>query len=136
MNDKNKISVLFVQPKKYPKVIEIDNTLEAMQKLVEGNIEEYMPFDDDIAIICNDEGKIAGLQPNRAIYDSDKNIADIICGNFFVAYAPIDSENFQSLPKNLLDKYNEMFKHPQRFIMTTQGVKAIPFRPLQLEKER
>ena len=48
-----KISVLLVEPNKYPKMIEIDDTLEAMQAVVGGDIEEYMPFEDEVAIICN-----------------------------------------------------------------------------------
>lgn len=63
-----KISVLLVEPNKYPKMIEIDDTLEAMQEVVGGDIEEYMPFEDEVAIICNEEGKVNGLSPNRAVY--------------------------------------------------------------------
>ena len=48
-----KISILLVEPNKYPKMIEIDDTLEAMQTVVGGDIEEYMPFEDEVAIICN-----------------------------------------------------------------------------------
>lgn len=55
-----KISVLLVEPNKYPKMIEIDDTLEAMQEVVGGDIEEYMPFEDEVAIICNEEGKVNG----------------------------------------------------------------------------
>ena len=50
-----KIKVLLVEPNKYPRMIEIDDTLESMQKIVGGGIEEYMPFDDDVALVCNDE---------------------------------------------------------------------------------
>ena len=63
-----KISALLVEPNKYPKMIEIDDTLEAMQEVVGGDIEEYMPFEDEVAIICNEEGKVNGLTPNRAVY--------------------------------------------------------------------
>ena len=70
----NKISVLLIEPYKYPKMIEIDDTLEAMQKVVGGDIEEYMPFDDDVAIICNEEGKVNGLPPNRAIYAEPETV--------------------------------------------------------------
>src|SRR5699024_6863922 len=45
--------------------------LEAMQELVGGDIEEYMPFEDEVAIICNEEGKIIGLPLNRAIYSEE-----------------------------------------------------------------
>ena len=57
MND-FKIKVLLVEPEKYPKEIVIDDSLEAMQEVVGGDIEEYMPYDDDVAIICNEEGKV------------------------------------------------------------------------------
>ena len=53
MND-TKIKVLLVEPEKYPKEIVIDDSLEAMQEVVGGDIEEYMPYDDDVAIICNE----------------------------------------------------------------------------------
>ena len=67
MND-TKIKVLLVEPEKYPKEIVIDDSLEAMQEVVGGDIEEYMPFEDEVAIICNEEGKVNGLTPNRAVY--------------------------------------------------------------------
>ena len=66
-----------------PQLIEIDNDLEAMQELVDGYIEEYMPFEDDAAIVCNEEGKMMGLAPNRAIYDQGGHMQEVICGSFF-----------------------------------------------------
>ena len=41
MND-SKIKVLLVEPEKYPKEIVIDDSLEAMQEVVGGDIEEYI----------------------------------------------------------------------------------------------
>ena len=69
-----KISVLHVEPNKYPKMIEIDDTLEAMQAMVGGDIEEYMPFEDEVAIVCHEEGKLIGLPPNRAIYAEPETV--------------------------------------------------------------
>lgn len=69
VEETKKISVLFIEPGKYPKMIEIDNSLEAMQEVVGGDIEEYMPFSDDVAIVCNEEGKMNGAELNRAVYD-------------------------------------------------------------------
>ena len=80
-----------VEPEKYPKEIVIDDSLEAMQEVVGGDIEEYMPFDDDVAIICNEEGKMRGLPLNRAVYVQDndkKEMVDIICGGFFFFFCP------------------------------------------------
>ena len=116
MND-SKIKVLLVEPEKYPKEIVIDDSLEAMQEVVGGNIEEYMPYDDDVAIICNEEGKMRGLPLNRAVYVQDndkKEMVDIICGKFFICYAPPESESFQSLPDDMMKKYKEQFKYPER----------------------
>ena len=69
-----KISILLVEPNKYPKMIEIDDTLEAMQAIVGGDIEEYMPFEDEVAIVCHEEGKLIGLPPNRAIYAEPETV--------------------------------------------------------------
>lgn len=69
-----KISVLLVEPNKHPKMIEIDDTLEAMQAIVGGDIEEYMPFEDEVAIVCHEEGKLIGLPPNRAIYAEPETV--------------------------------------------------------------
>ena len=232
----NKISVLLIEPNKYPKMIEIDDTLEAMQKVVGGDIEEYMPFEDEVAIICNEEGKVNGLTPNRAVYgepqavemtfaemrsrfceaenegkehlsgyivfsqdsfdkpydersrtygvssnnkafqsgmggysifgscldgtdpcvrldgymfgenawkiekcymmEPSREMLDIICGKFFVAYAPFEAERFQSLPPELAEKYREKFKYPERFMRVNNEIVAVPFKPVRADKER
>ena len=235
-----KISVLLVEPNKYPKMIEIDDTLEAMQEVVGGDIEEYMPFEDEVAIICNDESKMNGMLPNRAVYaepetvemsyqemtkrfreaennrgehltgyvvftedsfdkpyseesrtyvissnnkafqsgmggysiyascldgtdpclrldgymsaehggengwkiekcymkENSREMLDIIFGQFFIAYAPIESENFQSLPKNLAEKYKGKFKYPERITKVNGEIVAVPFKPKTKEAER
>lgn len=59
---KNMISVLLVEPNKYPKMIEIEDSLEAMQKIVGGNIEEYIStkYTNTISISCYDFSVIGG----------------------------------------------------------------------------
>ena len=132
-----KISVLLVEPNKYPKMIEIDDTLEVMQTVVGGDIEEYMPFEDEVAIICNEEGKITGMAPNRAVYEENsREMLDIICGKFFIVYAPFEAERFQSLPPDLAEKYREKFKYPERFMRVNNVIVAVPFKPVRADKER
>lgn len=132
-----KISVLLVEPNKYPKMIEIDDTLEVMQTVVGGDIEEYMPFEDEVAIICNEEGKITGMAPNRAVYEENsREMLDIICGKFFIVYAPFEAERFQSLPPDLAEKYREKFKYPERFMRDNNEIVAVPFKPVRADKER
>lgn len=132
-----KISVLLVEPNKYPKMIEIDDTLEVMQTVVGGDIEEYMPFEDEVAIICNEEGKITGMAPNRAVYEENsREMLDIICGKFFIVYAPFEAERFQSLRPDLAEKYREKFKYPERFMRVNDEIVAVPFKPVRADKER
>ena len=131
-----KISVILIEPGKYPKRIEIEDTLEAMQETVGGYIEEYMPFDDEVAIICNEEGKMNGAELNRAIYSDDKEMLDIIAGKFFIAYAPIESEKLLSMPKDLMKKYEDKFKYPERFYQTDNGIVAKAYKPVSKNIER
>ena len=131
-----KINVLLIEPGKYPKQIEIEDTLEAMQETVGGYIEEYMPFDDEVAIVCNEEGKMNGAELNRAIYSNDKEILDIIAGKFFIAYAPIESESFLSMPKDLMKKYEDKFRSPERFYQTDKGIETKAYKPISKDMER
>lgn len=130
------ISVLFVQPNKYPKMVKIEDSLEAMQQLVGGDIEEYMPFDDEVALVCNAEGKINGLPPNRAVYNAQHQMIEIMAGDFFICHAPLSSEKYLSLPPDLEKKYAGLFKNPERFEKTENGYKAIPYKSLRADMER
>ena len=71
------IEVLLVKPMEKPQVIRMEDSLEAMQEVVGGLIEEYMPFIDPVAIVCNEEGKMRGLPLNRGIYDGNGSLMDI-----------------------------------------------------------
>ena len=126
----SKINVIYVEPGEMARTIEMEDELAEMQKLVGGYIEEYMPFEDDVAIICNDEGKMNGLPLNRAVTDEDGQVMDIIAGPFFIAYAPIESEKFLSLPEELEAKYKERFDRPEQFFRTDSGIKAVKYDPV------
>ena len=62
------MKVLVIEPVKQPVVKEIGNTLKDMQRMVGGYIQAYYPWMDEVAIICNDEGKIMGLPLNRPLF--------------------------------------------------------------------
>ena len=51
--EKNMMRVIVCKPDEYAEVVEIEDSLESMQNMVGGLIEEYMPWDDEVAIICN-----------------------------------------------------------------------------------
>ena len=72
------VRVIVCRPGETAAIEEIDDSLESMQRLVGGMIEEYQPFYDlqdprveDVAIFCNEEGKLNRLPPSRAIEDED-----------------------------------------------------------------
>lgn len=114
------MQVVIVEPHKKPEIATIDGSLEGMQKVVGGLIEPiYM--EDDTALICNEEGKINGSELNRALFDEDGEIYDIVAGKFFVCLAPPDSENFESLPDDVAKKVCETFKEPQSFFRRRSG---------------
>ena len=102
-----KIKVLALLPMELPKEIELDNTLEAMQKFVGGLIECITLSDTGSAVtlVCNDEGKLLGLPLNRPLWDG----ADVLAGPGFLAGC--DSEgNLTSLPQSSMDFYKEKFR--------------------------
>ena len=136
IDEDTKIKVLFIEPHKYPKVVNLNDTLEDMQKLVGGDIEEYMPFADDVAIVCNESGKINGEELNRAIYGDNGHLLDIIAGKFFICYAPVESERFLSMPDELLKKYEKMFKYPERITVTENKIEVKPYKPMSKSLER
>ena len=138
MGENDKLKVLYIEPMKTPKIVEIDGDLESMQNLVGGYIEEYMPFEDEVAIVCNDEGKINGLEANRGIFDKEGELQDIICGSFFICYAPVESEKYLSLPDNLRKKYEEMFRHPEMITRKDTGdirIMRLPLPEKTMERE-
>ena len=102
-----KIKVLALLPMELPKEIELDNTLEAMQKFAGGLIECITLSDtgSEVTLVCNDEGKLLGLPLNRPLWDG----ADALAGPGFLAGC--DNEgNLTSLPQSTMDFYKEKFR--------------------------
>ena len=112
------MTVLLVEPNKAPEVKEISGTLDSMQELVGGTIQAIYPFDEPVALICNDEGKLLGMQMNRMLPE----IGDIICGPFFLCGAPPDSEEFTSLTPEQLERYAVRFRSTERIVSAGDAV--------------
>ena len=115
------IQVVLVEPEKLARIAEVGTTLDAMQRTVGGNIEPCYPFEEQVCIVCNDEGKINGLPLNRAIRDEDTNeIVDIVAGTFFIC--DCRGESFSSLSKEQQKRYLEKYRLPERFFRTRDGI--------------
>lgn len=121
-----KIKVVLVEPNKKAIVTEIGATLEDMQAVVGGLIQAMYPFEDEVALICNEEGKLLQLPANRGIrMDGEEDIFDIICGTFFIA--DCSGERFGSLSEEQIKKYQQKYLFPEKFIKMNDSIKAVPY---------
>ena len=76
------MKVLIVEPRKRPREAEIDGSLESMQKTVGGYLQAIYSFEDEIALVCDDESKLkSDTEWNRMLPET----GDIIKGTFFIA---------------------------------------------------
>lgn len=109
------MTVVLVEPYRATRIAEVGNDLKAMQQAVGGYIEAIYPYEDSVAIICNEEGKLQGLPLNRALKTPDGEMYDVIAGTFIVC--GLGEDNFESLSPELQNKYLREFEHPQEFFM-------------------
>lgn len=107
--------ILVVEPERKPEVREIDGSLDAMQGIVGGLIQPIYPFDEPVALVANDEGKLMDLPVNRGLRDENGQIYDIVFGTFFLCGAPADSDHFTSLSPEQIERYRERFYTPEMF---------------------
>ena len=121
------MKVIIVEPKKTPMVQEIDSSLESMQKIVGGSIQAVYTFDEPVALICNEEGKLLNLPLNRALQDDEGNIYDIISGTFFLCAAPPDSDRFVGLTDQQVKMYMERFSTPEMFLNVSGDLFVLPY---------
>lgn len=105
------IRVLKVEPGNVPYVITLNNDLDSLQKAVsigcdhQGLI-EIIDIADNVAILCNEEGKLLGLEGNRRLGN------DIIVGVFYVVSTD-DEGNLCSLTVEQIKHYGNMFFVPE-----------------------
>ena len=112
------MKVLMVEPGKSPYGTEIEGGLASLQEAVGGDIQATYPYEDMVALICNEEGKYMGLPLNRALYDED-----IVAGNFLIV--GLGEEDFTDLPADLMEKFSEQFKYPEKFARIAGEIIAV-----------
>jgi hypothetical protein len=105
------ITVLKVAPMCKPEVVTLKNDLRSLQEAVSIGADytgliEVVGLDAKTCIICNEEGKLIGLEPNRRLG------YDILCGVFYVVGQGRQG-NFVSLPSAAMEKYKQFFARPE-----------------------
>ena len=118
-----KIKVVLCEPGKVARVAEIGTELSDLQRVVGGLIEPYYPFEEQVCIVCNDEGKYNGMRPCRAIYGEGREMMDIIFGPFFIC--DCSTPYFGSLNKEQLERYTKQLQNPERFYRVGGEIKAV-----------
>lgn len=101
------MKVLVVEPMKPCEAREIPDTLEAMQAIVGGYIQAVYPFQEEVAVVCNEEGRNLDLPYNRPLIDESGLPYDIVCGTFFMA--GFSGEHFVSLTEEQIQKYKALY---------------------------
>ena len=85
----SKLNVVIKDPGKEPFIKRIEDDLTTYQEIL-GGMMEMVPFEKGQVLLCNDEGKLKGLEPNLILPSGD-----IIVGTVIIVGT--DEEEFRSL---------------------------------------
>ena len=125
------MNVLMVEPGKAPYETQIGDDLQSMQALVGGYIQAVYPFEQPVALVCNEYGKWDGLPFNRALRDADGDIYDIVAGDFFIV--GLGESDFTDLPHELAEQFAEQFRQPEMFMRVDDKIVAAPMPDEQVQ---
>ena len=125
------MNVLMVEPGKAPYEMQIGDDLQSMQAVVGGYIQAVYPFEQPVALVCRESGKLDGLTLNRALRDADGDIYDIVAGNFFIV--GLGQNDFTDLPHDLAEQFAEQFRQPEMFVREDGKIVAAPMPDEQVQ---
>lgn len=120
MSKENAIRVLLVEPEKTPSLIEIPNTIESICATLDCNIcQAIYPFEELVALLCDEESKLTQKAMNRVLRDDEGEIYDIVRGKFIIC--GLGNTDFISLTDELVEKMTRRFRTPELFIPDSNG---------------
>lgn len=104
-----KIKALKIEPGKKPYLCTLVNELAELQKAVSIGADhigliEIINLTADVCLLCNEEGKLIPLEPNRRLGN------DIICGVFYIIGQTEDGE-LKSLSEQAMEFYTAYFSY-------------------------
>ena len=100
------MKVLVVEPDYAPYEKELSG-LPEMQATVGGLIQAIYPFEERVAVVCNDDGIGMGLPFNRSMEGGYGGVF----GTFFVC--GLGEEDFTSLTPEQTERYKQKFHHAE-----------------------
>ena len=121
------MKVVFVEPGKLARQAEIPTTLSGMQNAVKGCIEAFYPFEEQVCIICNEEGKLNGMPLNRAVY-SEEVITDLSYAELTSRFHDIESRRSGNHLTGYIvfsqDSFSEPYSEESRTYVVSSNNKA------------
>ena len=111
------MDVLVVEPGYAPYEKSI-NGLDEMQATVGGLIQAIYPYEEQVAIVCNEEGLLQGLEFNRSVPGRYGGVV----GTFFIC--GLGEEDFCSLTPAQMEKYRKEY-HKAEILIGARGNEPI-----------
>ena len=111
------MDVLVVEPGYAPYEKSI-NGLDEMQATVGGLIQAIYPYEEQVAIVCNEEGLLHGLEFNRSVPGGYGGVV----GTFFIC--GLGEEAFCSLTPEQMEKYRKEY-HKAEILIGVRGNEPI-----------
>ena len=117
--------VVICEPGKPARVAMIKPGMESLQSVVGGYIEPYYAFEEDVCIVCNEEGKINGMALNRAVY-VEKQPTEMSYGELCRQFREAESrgEHRSGLIVFTEDSFNEHYSEESRTYSVSSQNKA------------
>lgn len=117
MGDK-KFRAIVIQPDTNGEIVEIDDTLQALNDIVGGYIEGVYSSDMQTCFYINEEGKLKGLQPNiiatflwwEAIGGPEKTVGqgDVLVGPVIVCGGPAFGPESTNVTDERIEAWKEL----------------------------
>ena len=121
------IKVVLLEPGKLARITEIGRSLEQMQAVVGGDIEAFYPFEEEVCIVCNEEGKINGMALNRAIREEETQV-DMSYGELVAQFREAerrgDGKHVSGFVVITEDSFNESYPEESRTYEISSNNKA------------
>lgn len=111
------MNVLVVEPGYLPYEKEI-NGLEQEQAVVGGHIQAIYPYEESVAIVCNEEGMIDGLPFNRSVPGGYGGVF----GTFFICGT--EEDHFCSLTPEQIKRFKKEYSKAE-FLIGAKGNEPI-----------
>lgn len=112
----DKIRAIVARPGEKAYVTEIEPSYEVLSELVGGHIEATYPLSNEVAVICDECGKLKGKMPNRLVYGKhtkEREDYDIYAGTIVIVRSQIELDDFTSLTDEQVDLYMDVYGKPQ-----------------------